>query len=59
MIVVCDEKAVGLLVVGVLGDAIGVLTDAGSAGCADSVADEVLKSVESKLGEVKSLNVCV
>jgi hypothetical protein len=58
MTVVCDKKAVGLLVVGVLGDAIGVLTDAVGAGCADGVADEVLKSVESKLGEVRSLNDC-
>jgi hypothetical protein len=58
MTVVCDEKAVGLSVVGVLGDAIGVLTDAGGAGCADGVADEVLKSVELKLGVVRSLKDC-
>jgi hypothetical protein len=58
MTIVCDKKVVGLLVVGVLGDAIGVLTDAGGAECAEGVVDDALKLVESKLGEVRSLNDC-
>jgi hypothetical protein len=58
MTVVFDEAAVGLSMVGVSGDAIGVLTDASGAGCADGVADEALKLVESKLREVRSLNDC-
>jgi hypothetical protein len=58
-ITVCDKTAVGLSMVGMSGDAIGVLTDAGGAGCANGVAHEALKLVESKLGEVRSLNDCV
>jgi hypothetical protein len=58
MTVVCDETVVGLSMVSMSGNAIGVLTDASGAGCADGVADEALKLVESKLREVRSLNDC-